>query len=102
PQEALAFAHFKKWTYHPFLSRTQLLEILHDAHHTPSLFHINLIQEYLALFPTLVSPNPQDEQINLPGTLLPTNWTYRLRPTLEELASHSGLKETFSHILGKI
>ncbi len=101
PVESVPFAHFKRWAYHPVLTQQQRLEILRDAHHTPSYFHINLLQEYLALFPELVWPHPEDERINRPGTLLSTNWTYRFRPFLEEIVQHKGLREIFKVILGK-
>jgi 4-alpha-glucanotransferase len=91
PAESVPFAHFKNWPFHPLLSRKQRFELLKDAHHTPSYFHINLLQEYLALFPDLVWPDPEKERINVPGTLLPTNWTYRFRPLLEELTTHEEL-----------
>jgi 4-alpha-glucanotransferase len=99
PSEVVPFCRFKHWSYHPILSFKQRLELLHDAHHTPSYFHINLLQEYLALFPNLVWPNPEDERINVPGTISPTNWSYRTRPFLEEIVSHEGLQEAISKIL---
>ncbi len=91
--EAMAFADYKHWTYTPHLTEEQREEILWDSHHTSSLFHINLLQEYFALFPELISPTPEDERINIPGKILPTNWTYRFRPSVEEIVSH---KELFS------
>lgn len=99
PNEAIPFAHLKKWSYQSELTFEQLFEMLHDAHHTPSYFHINLLQEYLALFPELVSPNLEDERVNVPGTLLPTNWTHRYRPTLEELFTHKKFSDTVRDIL---
>ena len=99
PNEAKDFADFKGWEYSPDLSFDQRLEILQDAHHTPSLFHINLLQEYLALFPELTWPNPFDERINVPGTVLPTNWSYRFCPSIEEIVSHKPLKEALQKIL---
>lgn len=95
PEDAIAFCAFKEWKYAPQLTQAQRKEILYDSHHTPSLFHINLLQEYLALFYELVWPNPEEERINIPGTVLPTNWTYRYRPSVEELTSHEGLKSAF-------
>ena len=97
--EAKAFCTFKGWTYSPDLSYAHRLEILRDAHHTPSLFHINLLPEYLALFPELISSHPEDERINIPGKILPTNWTYRLHISLEEIAHHPKLKEAIQAIL---
>jgi len=99
PDEAKAFAAFKNWTYSPDLTHEQRLEILTDSHHTPSLFHINLLQEYLALFPKLVWPNPADERINIPGKVLPTNWTYRFRQTVEEMVNHQELKKAIRQII---
>jgi len=96
--EASKYAEFKHWTYEPALAFWQQKEILYDAHHSPSIFHINLLQEYLALFPDLVS-TPEDERINIPGTLLPTNWTYRFKPTLEEIASHKDLLTEIQNII---
>lgn len=99
PEEAKDFAAFKKWTYAPEITRAQLQEILQDSHRTSSLFHINLLNEYLALFPELVSPNLEDERINIPGKILPTNWTYRFRPYIEDLIAHQDLENTLRAIL---
>jgi len=99
PAESVPFAAFMKWDYHPILTHKQRLAILHAAHHTSSFFHINLLQEYLALFPELSWPTPEEERINVPGTLLPTNWTYRFRPFLEEMIAHRGLAECFEKIV---
>lgn len=93
PAESVPFAQFMGIQYHPLLSPKDRLKILTEAHHSASLFHINLLQEYLALFPELVWPNPEEERINVPGTLLPGNWTYRFRPSIEEIAAHTGLRE---------
>lgn len=98
-QEAREYAAFKGWAYNPNLTNAQRKEILWDSHHTPSLFHINLLQEYLALFPELVWSSPYDERINVPGKFLPTNWTYRFRPSIEELLAHKGLEQEIHEIL---
>lgn len=99
PEEAASFARFKGWDYSPILRCEQQLEILRDAHHTSSYFHINPLQEYLLAFKELSHPNLEDERINIPGTLLSTNWTYRFRPSLEELISHSGLRQAIEKLL---
>lgn len=91
PEEAKAFCAFKQWNYRLDLPPERILEILRDAHSTPSYFHINLLQEYLALFPNFVHLNPQEERINVPGELLPTNWTYRFKPFVEEIVEHEPL-----------
>ena len=99
PDEALAFCRFKQWNFEPQLSNDRIFEILHDAHHTPSYFHINLLQEYLALFPELVSTDPEEERINIPGDLLPNNWSYRFKPFMEEIIQHQGLAKKMHELL---
>jgi 4-alpha-glucanotransferase len=93
PEEAKEFAKYKKWHYAPSLSPEQLKDILWDSHHTSSLFHINLLQEYLALVPHMTWENPEDERINIPGIYSDQNWTYRFRPYVEEIVSSSRLAE---------
>lgn len=99
PKEAKLFAEFKGWPYQPFLTLDYHQQILQDSHASASLFHINLLQEYLALFPELVSKNPNNERINIPGKILDTNWTYRFKPTVETITSHIPLKEKMLEIL---
>lgn len=99
PEEAKAFCAFKGWSYEPALSGVRQIEILTDAHHTSSYFHINLLEEYLFPFPELHWSNLEEERINVPGTLLPSNWTYRFRPTLEEIINHEPLARSIRAIL---
>ena len=95
PNESVLFAEqIKKWRYHPILTAQQRLELLRDAHHTPSYFHINLLQEYLALFPDLVHTNPDEERIDKPGTTLPSNWTYKYGPPSRNSRS---IKDSLTH-----
>jgi len=98
-EEAKQFCLFKGWDYSPDLSFDYRRAILRDSHHTPSLFHINLLQEYLALFPEFTFLDPQEERINIPGTILPQNWTYRLKVSLEKITSHSSLKKLIEELL---
>ncbi len=99
PEEAKLFAQFKGWSYQPFLSRDHHREILWDSHHSGSLFHINLLPEYLALIPGLSWPDPEDERINVPGLFSEKNWRYRLRPSLEELAHDQSLKHLMQELI---
>ncbi len=96
---ATKFAKFKNWHYSHHLTYKQRKELLYDAHHTSSLFHINLLSEYLALYPDLVWPDIDDERINVPGTMRPTNWTYRFRPTFERIMEHKELKKDIQQII---
>ncbi len=99
PNESVPFAHFMHIPYHPLLSASQRLTILRAAHRSSSYFHINLLQEYLALFPELCFLDPESERINIPGTILPTNWTYRFRPSVETIVSHQMLADTIRNTI---
>lgn len=99
PKEVKEFCQFLQWTYTPKLSLDYQKEILKHSHRTSSLFHINLLNEYLALFPQLVWDNLEDERINRPGIVSDTNWTYRFRPKVEEIISHEPLKKTIKELV---
>lgn len=100
-EEAKAFAKFKGWDYIPILDEEKRLEILKDCHASPSLFHINLLQEYFAFFPELIAKDPNDERINIPGKLLPTNWSYKYHTPIEVWTKHQPLQLLFKEILAK-
>ncbi|MBP9841266.1 MAG: 4-alpha-glucanotransferase [Simkaniaceae bacterium] len=97
--EASLYARQMGLSYETPLTHENRRTMLHYAHHSTSLFHINLLQEYLSLFPELKWPNPDDERINLPGFVLPTNWTYRYRPSVEEIISHPHLKNEMKKVI---
>ena len=99
PEEASAFAHFMQIPYTPKLAFEQQKAILRASYHTTSIFHINILQDILALFPELVSSNPDEERINIPGTILPTNWAYKFKPSVEEMAAHQGLAKTIRELI---
>ena len=99
PDEAKEFCKAFKMSYKKKLTKEMREKILTDSHHTNSRFHINLLQEYLALFPKLVWDCPDDERINRPGLILPTNWTYRFRPTVEEIVTNPALKKVMKKII---
>lgn len=99
PEEAKDYALFKNWVYHEKLTWEQRFEILYDIHHTPSLFHINLLQEYLSLVPDLTWENPEDERINYPGTVQQRNWNYRYKEPLETLMTDPRLQAVFQKLL---
>lgn len=99
PEEAIPYAEKMHWNYTGKLSFEERIHFLRASHQSGSLFHVNLIGEYLALFPQLVWENPEDERINIPGKLLSTNWTYRLRPSVEELTMHQELANAVIEVL---
>lgn len=66
---------------------------------TPSFFKINLLQEYLALEPSNRYLFSELEQINIPSTVLPTNWTIRMRQFLEDIISNTVLATKIQSLL---
>lgn len=94
PHESQEWAALCGWEWEPELSFERRLELLRQSHTSGSLFHINLIGEYLALFPELVWANPGDERINIPGTQSDHNWSIRMKASLEEWTEHPLLKQT--------
>ncbi len=98
-EEVQHFCEGHGMIYEKKLSQKLRLQMLKDSHQNSSLFHINLLSEYLALFDDLVWKNPKDERINQPGTILPTNWCYRMKPSLETLIEHTPLKELMFNLL---
>lgn len=99
PEEATLYCQSQGWDYRPVLSSDQRLAILRSSHHSGSLFHINLLQEYLALIPGMTWPDPADERINVPGVISDKNWTYRFKPSIEEIASSKILKQMMLEII---
>lgn len=93
PEDAKVFAAYKNWEYEPLLSVEHNREMLRDSHNSGSLFHINLLQEYLTLFPELSWPQISDERVNVPGVQNAHNWTYRFKPRVEEIVNHKPLAE---------
>lgn len=100
-EEAQLYAKTLGWTYDPQITQEQRFAILRASHQSNSLFHINLLQEYLALIPNMTWPNPEDERINIPGTISDKNWSYRFRPPLEEITVNADLKQKMADILHK-
>ncbi len=98
PKVAKQFSLWKNWKYTPRLTPKMRFEILHDSHHTSSLFHANLLQEYLALFPEMSYKNDRLERINYPGTPSKNNWCNRFIPSVETITSSRKLFDAFKKI----
>ncbi len=92
-EEARLYAATQGWNYTPELTQEQRMAILSASHHSGSLFHVNLLQEYLALIPEMIAPSSrlEEERINIPGTISQSNWTYKFYPSVEEIVNHNEL-----------
>ncbi|MFY7842514.1 MAG: 4-alpha-glucanotransferase [Rhabdochlamydiaceae bacterium] len=93
-EEVKEFAEFLGVNMKKELDVDTRLKILQKTHQSRSLFQINLIQEYLALFPDIHQKSAHQDRINIPGVISCDNWTYRLTPFLEELIKNTHIKET--------
>jgi len=100
-KQAKKLAKFLHIPYRYPMTFEDRLSLLEASHRTSSIFHINLFQEYLALIPSFVSKSPKEERINVAGSFLSQNWTYRFRPTIEEIASNEKLANAMKKITKK-
>jgi 4-alpha-glucanotransferase len=91
-EDAKALCAERGWPYASTLTTELRAHLLKESHSTKSLFHINLLQEYLGLLPSFVFHDIEKERINIPGTTLDTNWTYRYRPSVEEIITSTELE----------
>lgn len=97
--EAAEFAALWGMPYEAEFTKKLRKLMLIQAHHSASLFHINLLPEYLAFFDELIHDNPEKERINHAGSMSKTNWSYRLVQPVEKVTAHAGLKEMIKEIL---
>lgn len=56
------------------------------------------LQDFLALSSDTTAQNPNDERINIPGTVSPFNWTWRLPLNLESLIKNHHLTQAIAAI----
>ena len=66
-------------------------DILAHVFSSNSLFCILPVQDYFALSSTLSEVPPEEERVNIPGTVGGKNWTYRIPVTVEQLESNNSL-----------
>jgi len=97
--EALDYARYKNLQYNDLITDEQHKAILKDSLHTASLFHINLLQEYLGLIKGFTSENLEEERVNIPGTISDKNWTYRFQKPVDEILENQELKTLIKDLL---
>lgn len=100
-EEAKDYAKSVNFNYESSITREQQFAILKASLHTASVFHINLLQEYLSLIKGFTSDNISEEQINVPGTISNKNWTYRFSKPVEEIVKSEELKQLIHKLLEK-
>lgn len=81
------------------LIQEERIALLRQSLNTPSLFRINMLQEYLNLDPNYQFSSDCDERYNLPGINLPTNWSIRMIPFIEDLLENRPLNEKIQSLI---
>ena len=66
-------------------------QILAHVYTTNSLFCILPVQDYFALSASLSKCAPEEERVNVPGTVGGTNWCYRMPCSVDELMDYTSL-----------
>lgn len=66
---------------------------------TTSRLCIFQIQDLFALDDSLKDPVPENERINVPGTVNDFNWSYRVPHTLESLLENKGFHKTLNSLI---
>jgi 4-alpha-glucanotransferase len=64
-----------------------------------SILCIFQIQDLFALTADLRTAEPQHERINVPGTIDPANWSYRIPVDLDDLARHTSLNRQLAALI---
>lgn len=90
PDESKVFAASKSWPWTGQLSPDQRFGILRESHRSNSALHINLLAEYLPLFPE-IAPGIEDQRINVPATWSAANWTVRCPVDFETIFANIAL-----------
>jgi 4-alpha-glucanotransferase len=75
--------------------------VLTKGAETAGVWYINPLQDWLYLGPGYQYGNEEDERINIPGTVLPENWTYRIPVPLETITGDSALLDKIQKIAHK-
>jgi 4-alpha-glucanotransferase len=71
--------------YTPAAARTVLTALMR----TRSRLCVIALQDWFALGADLLTSEPAQERINVPGTVGGSNWAWRMKPSLEDLGIHS-------------
>jgi 4-alpha-glucanotransferase len=81
-------------SYNPGVAKIILQKIASSA----SQFRVFQIQDLLHLSSRWYAEDPVSERINVPGTVTPFNWTYRLPDSIEEIAKDKALIQAVSDL----
>lgn len=97
--EARVLAAQMGWAYEPILTKETRKQLLRLSHSTSSLFHINLLQEYLPLVDEYTPEKTGEDRVNIPGTVSDKNWSCRFKPSVEEMLANENLQHEIRDVL---
>jgi 4-alpha-glucanotransferase len=101
PKEAADFAKLLQVPYKAPLSTSDRINILRLCHTSGSLFHINMLQDYLSLIPSFTYENIEDERVNMPSTENTFNWSIRFVPSIEKMTASKAFATYLKEIIAK-
>jgi 4-alpha-glucanotransferase len=85
--------------FNDYLSPDIATDILQSLLETSSLLAIFQIQELFAITDHLRTRDPMDERVNVPGTVTENNWSYKIKPSLEELHEENDFNQKLFEII---
>jgi len=74
--------------------------IIKNLFHSNSLVAILPLQDFMALSQKFIPQNPEVDRINIPGTIGPQNWSWRMPCHLEDLLKENELNGEISNLVG--
>ena len=77
------------------------LHILSNLMAGNSLLVIPALQDWLALSGKYTSVDPESDRINIPGTVGPHNWTWRMPTTIASLRKNKSLQKLITELVQK-
>lgn len=89
----------KNWPCTDIVTKAQIASILKDSFSSSSIFHINLLQEFLSLVPELSWQNPKMDRINVPGTVSKDNWSFKTKTSIEKIVGSQDLRDQILDIM---
>ncbi|MGP1368885.1 MAG: 4-alpha-glucanotransferase [Treponema sp.] len=81
-------------TFTPEIAENYLKTVAHSA----SVWCVHPLQDYLAMERSYWLSDPNNERVNIPGSVSEFNWTYRMPVSLKELSSNENLINKIKNI----
>ncbi|MDR2593852.1 MAG: 4-alpha-glucanotransferase [Fibromonadaceae bacterium] len=73
--------------------------IIKNLFHSNSLVAILPLQDFMALSQKFIPQNPEIDRVNVPGTIGPQNWSWRMSCHLEDLLKENELNHEISNLV---